>query len=442
MPRAPADAAPQGAAAGLRVLIVAASRAQMTLLRHLLACEWPRVEVTEYDAEQCGEPPSGFDWSLYDVMLLDSRLGAGTSGLDWLGRYRHCAGFPPTLLMTDDLDENARVRAVEAGAHDIVEKIAVDRPRLAALVRAALRARHPTWEITRPDSRPRNDDHVVREIRLPRDALTSTVGRSGYRFVRLIGQGATSRIYLAERTGDRQTLVLKIVDAASLKETQVLRRFTREAELIAAIDSPFVVKFLEHGFTESYGFIAMEFFTRGDLKQRIEHGVSVDDAVNYLLHIAYGLRAIHGAGIVHRDLKPGNIMFRSDDSLALADFGISKRVDEASDITRAGAVLGTPNYISPEQALGQKVDPRADLYSAGAIFYEMLAGRKPYRAESAAALVYQHVYAEIPRLPPAVRRFQPIVDALLAKEPAQRFTCADDVIAALHSLWRPHSAPT
>lgn len=427
------------ASTGMKVIIVDDSREYMALVRRLLAREWPDIEVTEYDPEQQGDPTPAFDWSIYDVMLLDYQLGGVTTGLDWLTRYRRCNGFPPTVLMTASGDDYIGVRAIKAGAHDFIKKIDIDQARLAALVRDALRerdARRADGEATTPNLKLQKDAFIVREMRLPQDARTPDGRRIGYRFVRLIGQGATSRVYLAERAGDRQTLVLKVIDVACVKEPQVLQRFVREAELVSAVDSPYVVNFLEHGFTEHYGFIAMEFFTRGDLKQRIEHDVSVGDAVNYLLHIAYGLRAIHALGIVHRDLKPGNIMFRSDDSLALADFGISRRLDETSELTRAGSVLGTPNYISPEQALGHKVDQRSDLYSAGVIFFEMLTGRKPYRAESAAALVYQHVHADIPQLPAPVHHFQPVIDILLAKEPAQRFASADDLIDALRSLVR------
>jgi serine/threonine-protein kinase PpkA len=178
----------------------------------------------------------------------------------------------------------------------------------------------------------------------------------------------------------------------------------------------------------------MEFFTRGDLKQRIEHGVSVQDGINYIRHIGFGLSAIHENGIVHRDLKPGNIMFRSDDSLALADFGISKRLDETGELTKFGSVLGTPNYISPEQALGNDVDHRSDLYSAGIIFFEMLTGRKPFKAETAPALVYQHVHAAIPDLPDVVHNYQPIIDLLLAKDPDARFSSAEEFIAGVEAI--------
>ncbi len=410
----------------------------MALTRRMLAKGMPDVEVTEYDPEQQGAPNTEFDWSIYDALLLDYRLAPNETGLDWLERYRHAVGFPPTVMMTAVGDQYVAATAIKLGALEFVRKEDLDTERLVALVNAAVaerRTRQPEFDQT-PHVKLENDARVLHELR-PYPSNRPPDGKEiGYRFVRLIGQGATSRVYLAERANDRTTMVLKIIDVGAIREPQVLQRFVREADLIARVDSPYVVRFLEHGFTDSYGYIAMEFFTRGDLKQRIEHGVSVDDTVNYIVHIAHGLTAIHGIGIVHRDLKPGNIMFRSDDSLALADFGISKRLDDSMELTRHGSVLGTPNYISPEQALGRAVDHRSDLYSTGVILYEMLTGRKPYRAENAPALVYQHVHAEIPRLPTVVARFQPVLDMLLAKSPDDRFQQATDLIDAILSVHR------
>lgn len=326
-------------------------------------------------------------------------------------------------MLTAVGDEYVAASAIKLGAAEFIRKEDLSTPRLVAMVNAvvtARRASQPELDQT-PHVKLENDARLLHELH-PYPGSRPTDGNSiGYRFVRLIGQGATSRVYLAERAHDRTTLVLKIIDVGALRESQILQRFVREADLIARVKSPYVVRFLDHGFTGSYGYIAMEFFTRGDLKQRIEHGVSVDDTVNYIVHIAHGLKAIHALGIVHRDLKPGNIMFRSDDSLALADFGISKRLDDSMELIRHGSVLGTPNYISPEQAMGRAVDHRSDLYSTGVILFEMLTGRKPYRAENAPALVYQHVHAEIPRLPPVVMRYQPVLDMLLAKTPDERF---------------------
>src|SRR5690606_5954066 len=155
--------------------------------------------------------------------------------------------------------------------------------------------------------------------------------------------------------------------------------------------------------------IAMEFFSRGDLKQRMELRLPPELAVIYMTHIAYGLDAIHKIGVVHRDLKPANIMFRGDDSLALADFGISKKLDAPSELTTLGQILGTPHYMSPEQGERKSIDQRSDLYSAGILFYALLTRKKPYTATTPAALIYQHVYAPVPELPAEFSKYQEII---------------------------------
>jgi serine/threonine protein kinase len=224
------------------------------------------------------------------------------------------------------------------------------------------------------------------------------------------------------------------MDLQSIDDATVTQRFAQEAILLSEIDSPYVVKFYGHDFTPKYGYIAVEFFTRGDLKQRIENGVNREESLLYTLNIAFGLEAIHTRNIVHRDLKPGNIMFRSDDSLALADFGISKDLGRSRDLTKTGSILGTLNYLSPEQGLGQQVDQRTDLYGLGMIMFEMLAGEKAYRASSPGALVYKHLYADVPTLPSHLAKYQSIIDHLLAKDPADRYQTASELVVNL----QPH----
>ena len=245
-----------------------------------------------------------------------------------------------------------------------------------------------------------------------------------------------SKVYLAERVSDGLSVVLKVLDLTKFKEKSLIIRFIQEARLIADIHSPFVVHIYEHGLTETYGFIAMEFFSRGDLKQRMELRIPEDVAINYMTHIVYGLDAIHRAGIVHRDLKPANIMFRGDDSLALADFGISKKLNQNLDLTTVGQVLGTPVYMSPEQGGGKDIDHRADLYSAGVLLYELLTGTKPFQANTPVALIYKHIYEDIPRLPPELSRYQTIIDKAMAKAPQNRFQTAQEFISVLESVER------
>ncbi|NNM01269.1 MAG: serine/threonine protein kinase, partial [Gammaproteobacteria bacterium] len=151
-------------------------------------------------------------------------------------------------------------------------------------------------------------------------------------------------------------------------------------------------------------------------------------------NIAYGLEAIHAQNIVHRDLKPANIMFRSDDSLAIADFGISKHLGGQWDLTKTGSILGTLHYLSPEQGLGNDVDQRTDLYGLGMIFYELLTGEKAFQGGSPGALVYQHLYADIPKLPRHLAEYQMVLNRLLAKEPGERYANANEFILHLSNL--------
>jgi len=421
----------------LRVIIIDDSREYMAVLRRMLAETLPAIEVTEYDPDQQGKPGRRFDWSLYDVVLLDQQLGSGETGLDWLTAFKSGGDLPPTILMTTIGDEYLAARAIKLGAWDYIRKQDVTTNRIGRMVLEAASAGrgHSIGDLTLREE-PMSPHVAILDQLIARHPVPQTTSGAavGYRFVRLIGQGASSRVYLAERITDDASLVLKVLDIETNLDVQLVERFIREAEIVFTLESPYVVRFYDYGLTQTYGYIAMEFFTRGDLKQRIERGVGVPDALNYARHIVGGLDAIHAHGIVHRDLKPGNIMFRADDSLALADFGIARRLDQVSDLTNHGSVLGTPNYLSPEQALGQLVDQRADYYSLGVMLFEMLAGRKPFRAESAAALIYQHVHSDIPTLPAHVGHLQPLIDRLLAKEPAERIGTASDFLTALASI--------
>ena len=325
------------------------------------------------------------------------------------------------------------MKAIKLGAVDYLNKVDITPKRLAETIKEAIEFN------TQPIEEQREDiseiGHIVEKIhnqdneKLPDKRLAL-----GYKIVRKIGQGAMSKVYLAEREEDNQSLVLKVLDIKNARGHATIDRFVLEAELISELNTPFIVKIFEHGLTDDYGFIAMEFFSRGDLKQRMEMNLPPELAATYMVHIAYGLSEIHKVGVVHRDLKPANIMFRGDDSLALADFGISKQLNSDINLTTLGQIMGTPHYMSPEQGQGRAIDIRTDLYSAGVMFYELLSKEKPFAAASPAALIYKHINEDIPRLPEALNRFQHIVDKLMAKNPDDRYSSASELIAELEPL--------
>ena len=418
----------------MKILIIDDSIDFRALLRTYLAKEMSGVEIEEYPFETLGRPPDNFEWSQYDLIFLDYRLGEHEDGLEWLRTFRKTPGFPPTVVLTAEGDEYVAVRAVKLGAADYINKKDISPHRLREIVEDAIEF---TAEKEAEQSRVIAEaTQIMKRIHEEKEDLPANDLGIGYKFVRMIGQGAMSQVYLAERDNDRLSVVIKVLDLTKVNNETLVDRFVQEAELIAGVESPFVVHIYDHGLTRNYGYIVMEFFSRGDLKQRMELRVTPDVAFNYMTHIAYGLDAIHRVGVVHRDLKPANVMFRGDDSLALADFGISKKIEGGHDLTTIGQVLGTPHYMSPEQGEGRSVDYRSDLYSAGVMLFELLTGEKPFVASTPAALIYQHVHADIPELPRKLARYQEIIDVALAKDPNDRFQTAADFISVLESAER------
>jgi class 3 adenylate cyclase/CheY-like chemotaxis protein len=259
----------------------------------------------------------------------------------------------------------------------------------------------------------------------------------GYRMIRKLGEGGMSKVFLAEENETRAQHVLKLLPIPATDDedgNEMMQRFIQEFALVSQIDHPNVARIHHQGFTDSYAYIAMEYFPGGDLRELIARHLSAPVAVAILLQIAGALTAVHAQGIVHRDMKPDNVMIRADGSLALADFGIAKNTNSDIQRTKHGEVFGTPYYLAPEQALGMPVDQRTDIYSLGVVFFEMLTGHRPFQADNAQALMYQHVNAPIPRLAEPLVRFQPVIDRMMAKKQADRYTTAndliDDVIAA------------
>jgi serine/threonine protein kinase len=200
-----------------------------------------------------------------------------------------------------------------------------------------------------------------------------------------------------------------------------------------------VVRIYDHGFSDTCAYIAMEYLSRGTLKEAIADGLSKRQALSLLAQIAGGLAAIHERGIIHRDLKPANIMLRDDGTIAIADFGIAKKIEEASENTRYGQLFGTPYYVAPELIDGLPASPRSDLYSLGIVFYELLTGQRPFEAPVMSELIAQHLRAPIPRLAPELADYQDLLDGMMAKDPQTRFADADALLGAIDRVWTQQS---
>jgi serine/threonine protein kinase len=253
----------------------------------------------------------------------------------------------------------------------------------------------------------------------------------GYTVVHIIGQGGQAQVFLAEREHDGLRVALKVLNRKLRNDPVFLERFVREYKLVTSLNSNYVARIYDQGFSGDHPYIAMEFLPAGTLASRIREGLTTRAALRIAGQIAQALEAIHSRGIVHRDLKPANILFRADGRPVLVDFGLARDLTVNSTLTVAGQFLATPRYMSPEQCLGRPVDERSDLYSLGAVLYEMITGSKIYESSNAAEVIAMHVNAPPPQLADLISVHQPLLDRLLAKKPEERFQSAAEVVAEI-----------
>jgi serine/threonine-protein kinase PpkA len=270
------------------------------------------------------------------------------------------------------------------------------------------------------------------------DKPTTTVQVSGYVIERQIGRGGMATVYLALQESLQRHVALKVI-ASNLKgDPDFTKRFLREGRLIAKLTDPRIITVFDIGIDEDVYYLAMEYLPGGTLRERIQAGLSLEDTLQIVKTVAGALGYAHRRGIVHRDIKPQNILFHENGDPVLSDFGIAKAIGGNTIMTMSGMYFGTPRYMSPEQIKGQPVDGRSDLYSLGVLLYEMLTGELPYSSEDSFALAFKHVTEPIPNLPANIVVFQPLLNRLLAKDPEDRFSSAEQFLKDLRELKLQH----
>ncbi|MEJ0036323.1 MAG: protein kinase [Gammaproteobacteria bacterium] len=386
-----------------------------------------------------------------DLVLLTASFGehpedTRAEGINLLRAFRTRSSFPAVLALAEDGNELTAVRALQLGAVDYLPKRLLTPERLGTAVRLALR-RIERRVARRHAKLAQSDDHAAIQPQ-QEGASSDEVAESdesaqadslepvpadlvpGFSIRSLIGESEKARVYLAVSDALGREIALK-VSSIETDEAGGRHLLAREYEAVSGIRHPAVVELHDYGVHAGREFLAMEYFPRGDLKARMQIGITEREALRYVEHIAHALRIVHHAGILHRDLKPPNVMLRENDDVALIDFGLARNLEGGLNSTRTGVLRGSPYYMSPEQALGEELDARTDLYSLGIIFYEMLTGRKPFAGHSAIEVLQQHVNAPLPTLPERHAQHQPLIDRMLAKARDQRFSSAEEVIDAI-----------
>ena len=257
----------------------------------------------------------------------------------------------------------------------------------------------------------------------------------GYRILRPIGEGGMASVFLAVQESLDREVALKVMSPVLAANSEFASRFLTEGKITAKLQHPNLVTVYDIGAHGGVYYLAAEYIPGGTLKDRVdEGGLSLAEVLDIIADIALGLDFAHQKGFVHRDVKPGNVLFRNDGRVVLADFGIAKAMDGSNSSTVAGASIGTPDYMSPEQARGESVDGRSDLYSLGTVLYELLVGHPPYQASDPFTVALMHVTHPLPTLPEEYSILQPLLNGMMAKQPAERYNTGAALVEAIHKL--------
>ena len=266
-----------------------------------------------------------------------------------------------------------------------------------------------------------------------------------YRIIGLLGRGGMADVYRAEDERLGREVALKAVPPEFARDPDRVERFEREVRAAAKLTHPNIVTVHEFGQGAGQHFYTMALMPGGDLKARIRahpDGMPPAEARAVAATVARALDYAHRQGFVHRDVKPENILFGEDGAPQLTDFGIARAMSSGTRMTATGMSIGSPHYMSPEQARGKEVDGRSDLYSLGVVLYEMLTGRVPFDAADTLAVAYSHVNDPVPQLPPTLAEWQPVMDRLLAKSPEDRYSTAAEVAEILAPGSQPRPSAT
>ena len=289
-----------------------------------------------------------------------------------------------------------------------------------------------------------SDDSGGGRIRATTPTSGGFAGR--YEILSRLGVGGMAEVVLARDRALGRLVALKLLAPALAGDPMFVERFRREATAIASLNHPGVVVIYDHGVADGQPYIAMEYVAGRTLKQIIADNAPLapGDAIAYACQVLDGLAAAHAVGIVHRDIKPQNLIVRDDGTLKVADFGVARSADETV-MTQLGSVIGTADYISPEQARGEIATPPSDLYSLGVVLFEMLTGTLPFTGELPVAVANQHVSTPAPSLqqanPAVPAALANVVGRALAKERSRRFDSAAAMKAALEAVPAGAAAP-
>jgi Protein kinase domain len=353
-------------------------------------------------------------------------LGTTSEVFDSLKRMHSRVMCPPIIILVSADLLAEEVAFIQAGAFAVLRKDTLSFTRLESALLIALSASHyqvaEAKKFVPPD---------YGKFSFIYEGQRQVLEIDGYRYLSNLASGQLAQVFFAEDAHTGGRAVIKVQTNAPIQNAAALQIILTRGLAINAHYNHNIVSVLDSGLTGSFPYVVLEFLADGDLRQRMQHSMSVVEKITLMVALLDALTSLHRTGYAHADLKPESIFFRKDGSIVLIDFNISVPFGTAVNASATGDVLGTPTYLSPEQGAGLAVDAATDIYAAGIVFVELLVGKLPFAGDTPAQTIYRHLHDEIPLLPLPVRHLQSVVDKMLAKNPLERFADAQSTRAAL-----------
>ena len=263
----------------------------------------------------------------------------------------------------------------------------------------------------------------------------SRLGR--YQIVEQIGRGGMASVFRAYDPELNRQVAVKVLPSFQAEDPNFVARFRQEAQAVAMLNHPNIIQVYDFGQDKGFTYTVMEHVTGGTLLHRLKGRLSIREVLDWVSPLARALAYGHGEGVIHRDIKPANVLIDANGSPKLADFGLARLLEGSGGLTGKGTVLGTPEYMAPEQALGRPADQKSDLYSLAVIIYQMLVGKVPFRGETPTETLMAHIHQPVPIPTDSDQQIDPRLEAVLvralSKEPDDRYPGAAELVVALES---------
>lgn len=458
------------------------------MFRRLVDKVYPNVDLVEYDAGESG-PPDDIDWSTYDLLVIDSEQGE-YSGIDWLEQHGQKKGFPTTVFLSSIVKTSTMaatqkvIRAMQLGAENFYFKGSVRSKQLIRVISEAMEKSHqdelnqtaefhvkeilskidightsgePGVEQSFEDMSPTDKLELItqdtqHEINLAmavlhgheewpfsyKDIIAGRAKIGSYKILSYLSKGEYNTVFKAIRDQHKEPVILKLQryeKSTSSKETQATLKIF---DSIIRWKNPHVTRWLDYQVIGQHLIVAQEILESETLAERLARtGFSEDQAITFFRQMMQGMQQIHEVGYTLSDLRPENLKFRDSETLVITNLGVLRSLYASNQDKQRVAVVNAA-YVSPEQAQGRTLDKRSDLYVAGVILYEMLAGKPPFAEGSQKDILHSHITQNVPLLPNPGHPINSVIRELMMKTPSRRIQTAEEAIVEVDRAMQRH----